>query len=399
VTLDLARIIDEIDELVASVDPERDRGRFDALRHTWATLDSADVNRRFQGAKTSFLLARGAQDYRDQRPAPPAPIDYSVIATDGSLIAPDRHSPARFFLMNVGAVRLTYGSQAGASISSTPHLGYRDDDLFVPGDVRRIPINHNILNLRRAVAELATAAELMSHTGERTLALQDGTLILWSLEGQADSVRNWVLGDYLTLLRLFRDRRWPLASYISAPASTDLMNTLRVAVCDYPPQGRAINCDACRGRIETEGHTPACDILPGVTDRYLVADIACLRPGERSAVYDSSSRILESFTEAGEPELHICFFYLHAGREVARVEIPRYVAQDAELLDFVHAAIFDQCRLGRGYPTVLQEAHEAAVLSFADRQAVEMAVERALARVDMVMLRTGKDRSKRDRAI
>ena len=112
------------------------------------------------------------------------------------------------------------------------------------------------------------------------LALLDGTLILWSLEAQDPSVVDWVLPKYLDALRAFQSRSQPVASYISAPASTELMNMLRVSICDYPALGMAVNCDHCRARIMSESHTPACDVLPGVLDRYLLETVARLEPGE-----------------------------------------------------------------------------------------------------------------------
>jgi NurA-like 5'-3' nuclease len=63
----------------------------------------------------------------------------------------------------------------------------------------------------------------------------------------------------------------------------------------------------------------------------------------------------------------ILFFYLHVGSEVARLEVPRWVAEDAELLDRVHALAFDQAQKGLGYPITLQEAHNQAVVSREDR--------------------------------
>jgi hypothetical protein len=61
--------------------------------------------------------------------------------------------------------------------------------------------------------------------------------------------------------------------------------------------------------------------------------------------------------------------------------------------------VWDQAQLGRGYPIALQEAHEQAVLSMADRRLVEETVERLLATQGIVVTRTGKDGSKRGRFV
>lgn len=394
-TLDLSRVISSITELVATVDPVHERHRFDALRQLWNMLDSDDVNDRLDQASTSFLLARQAGDYRTQFQLPPVPGAYAVAATDGSMILPDRHSPARFYLTNIGKVYLRYGDDPFGDFSTEPDLKFSDDDLWIAGGSRRVPVNEVIIGLRRATAELRSAVELLEGEPLPSLALLDGTLILWSLVSIDPAITDDILPDFLEALREFKRRRQPVASYISAPNAADLMNTMRVAICDYPGRTGRVDCNDCWRRVMTEGHTPYCDVLPGVPDRFLLSDIAGLAPGERTQVFDSDSSILNRYGS----DLRICFFYVHSGREIARIEIPRWVANDDELLDRVHAIVWDQSQLGRGYPVALQEAHEQAVLSMADRRLVEATIERQLAGHGVIVTRTGKDGSKRDRFV
>ena len=61
------------------------------------------------------------------------------------------------------------------------------------------------------------------------------------------------------------------------------------------------------------------------------------------------------------------FFYLHGGAEIARVEVPDWLADDPELLALAHAMLLKQCQLGLGYPVAISEAHEQAVISGHDR--------------------------------
>jgi hypothetical protein len=395
VTLDLTRIVTQIDAMIESVDLRREGERFDALRVAWKHLDSEDVNARLSTARTSFLLARTDTDYKQIDAVPPLPPDYMIAATDGSMILPDRHSPARFYLMNIGRVLLRYGAEPTARFDAEPDLRFAESDLVIEVNGRRQHVNETILGLRRAAAELRSATDLIGFTEAPAIALLDGTLILWALQSQEKAIIDTVLDEFLEALWTFKQRRHPVAAYISAPGAADLMNTLRVSICDYPHHGWEINCDHCRKRILSEGHTPACDVLPGVPDRFLLQDIANLEPGQRTAVYASDSKILDLYGD----DLRICFFYLHAGLEIGRVEIPRWVASDEELLDLVHAIIYEQCQLGRGYPVALQEAHEMAVLNMADRRLVEEMIERRLASLGVVMTRTGKDGSKRGRFI
>jgi hypothetical protein len=144
----------------------------------------------------------------------------------------------------------------------------------------------------------------------------------------------------------------PVAGYLSNSRSADVVNLLRLVAC--PKQ--ALECSTCAL------HEPPCEEghLP-LHDRRVWAQK--LRPGERSPLFYSSSPILRYYDDHQK----ILFFYLHVGSEVARLEVPRWVAEDAELLDRVHALAFDQAQKGLGYPITLQEAHNQAVVSREDR--------------------------------
>lgn len=387
---DFTKIVEQIDELTRDV-PRGGPDEFVALREAYTTVDVGDLVARLTDKQTrhSFMPALPGYSFNGAYPAPTPPADFSVLATDGSFMLPDRHSPARFYLINVSRVHLHYGSAPGAELSARAELRYREEELRIND---RIPVNPSILGMRRAVDELAALAELAHDPSvERpAVALQDGTLILWSLSSQDATVRDWVLNDFLLALDDLRERGIPVASYISYPGGDDVSDALRVAACDYPLRGIPINCDACRA----ERPTPACSIIPTVPDRHLFAHIASLKPGERSDVYRSASKILQHYREHA-----IAFFYLQTGTEIARVEIPAWVADNPAHLDLVHATIYDQCLRGRGYPSVLQEAHEQAVIGTDERRVVEQLIEEALARLGIVMLRSAKDASKRGRFV
>ena len=89
-----------------------------------------------------------------------------------------------------------------------------------------------------------------------------------------------------------------------------------------------------------------------------------MAPGERSGLFGSGARINEDYGDHC-----ISFFYLNVGDEVVRIEVPKYVAANEELLNLVHNCAFDQALKGRGYPVCLSEAHEQAVVRAADREA------------------------------
>ena len=89
------------------------------------------------------------------------------------------------------------------------------------------------------------------------------------------------------------------------------------------------------------------------------------------------------------------FYYLNAGSELARVEVPRWVAEDESLLELTHALLVDQCRKGHGYPVAISEAHEQAVVTVGDREEFRLIVEDALQRQRLPVYTSEKSRSKR----
>ena len=91
------------------------------------------------------------------------------------------------------------------------------------------------------------------------------------------------------------------------------------------------------------------------------------------------------------------FFYVNVGEEIGRVEVPKWVASDPVLLDLTHTLVIDNARRGGGYPVALQEAHEQAVVTSADREAFSAMVERFLEGQQLPVYTSQKQRSKRQR--
>jgi hypothetical protein len=96
-------------------------------------------------------------------------------------------------------------------------------------------------------------------------------------------------------------------------------------------------------------------------------------------------------------EHKIRFFYLKVDTEVARVEIPQWVAERGDMVDLVHSLVLDQCRRGLGYPVALMEAHEKAVVTASDRETFRLLVEQAVVEQGVDVQVSAKSRSKRTR--
>jgi hypothetical protein len=129
-------------------------------------------------------------------------------------------------------------------------------------------------------------------------------------------------------------------------------------------------------------------------DRELFQD---LEIGQRSARFAVTlSADLRAYY--GEHRIH--FFFLRVDdHEIARVEVPEWVAVDAEVLGRVHAIVLDQCRRGLGYPVSIARAHEKAIVSGADRSVLRSMIEASLAQVGMHVSSSAKQASKRIHAV
>jgi hypothetical protein len=112
---------------------------------------------------------------------------------------------------------------------------------------------------------------------------------------------------------------------------------------------------------------------------------------ERSDTFASTSSIVER--HYGEHAVH--FFYLNVGPEMARVEVPGWIAESQDLLNLTHALLVDQSRKGHGYPVAISEAHEQAVVTMGDREEFRLMVGEALQGHRLPVFTSQKNFSKR----
>ena len=371
---------------------QRLNSTLDVLRNQAADL--ANLTRKIAASKTTWLVAGLVDGLDRHHEAPPVPAEFTVLAADGSHIDIDRHRSIRCYLINIGSAILHYGTYPGAILDSYPHLYFNDEDLVItPAGTggREQLIEGALLGIKRSVDECRQLAELAEGLPPDIpgLALLDGSLILWGLEAYPEFVTEALLHQgflgYLDRIRQRNNKQFALASYISFPRSTDVVNTLRVALCPLDP----VDCDRCC----PAGEKRDCDTVAGIRDRDLFLNL--LGPGERSALFISPSKVVEKHYGVHQ----VYFFYLRNKDEVARVEIPRWVAVDEGLLTLVHTLVLDQCHRGHGYPVALSEAHEKAVITTADRENFWHLVELSLEKEHMPSFGSAKSFSKRTRWI
>ena len=375
--LDLGQVVPQIEEMASRLkdgwkEAESRLGlALETLQRHQATWRA--LGEKCESARTTWLVAGLVEGLGEPRPLHSLPPEFSVLGADGSHIALDRHMPVRCYLINGGLARLHYGAEPSADLTRRATVLFREEDLVVadPTGLKAQPVEGPILAARRWLEEVAFLAQAMGEEGRfPTLALLDGSLVQWGLSGQAcpDFARQALLDRGLVPLldrmeAMAQKGPVALASYISLPGSTEVVNALRVALCPYEPP----DCDRhCRGKKERD-----CQGVEGVQDRALFAPL--LKVGERSPLFVTRSSVVEHYGHH-----RVFFFYLKGEEEMARVEIPSWVAEKKELVDLAHALVFDQARRGGGYPVALAEAHEQAVVSVQDREAFWSLVEEAV---------------------
>ena len=111
--------------------------------------------------------------------------------------------------------------------------------------------------------------------------------------------------------------------------------------------------------------------IEGVKDRDIFFKL--LEPGQRSPVFARN-------TTLGHTNIatDIAFFYLNAGNEIVRIEMPYWSIEHNDIIELAHGTSLDQSKRGPGYPTVLVEAHEQAIVTTADRESFVELVELSL---------------------
>ena len=323
-------------------------------------------------------------------PQPEMPETVTILAADGSQIALDRHSEVEYCLINVGAFQMACGSPDQPETFVKSRIMYADE-LYTEWGV----ITEATLALRRDLGERTMLAELAEQavfpaaipavtpaatpagtnlpgfpgTNSKipVVSFTDGPMELWGAKdskGEAGTEFKESLRAYQEALSRLHKLGAITAGYVDKPGANLVIRLLEVAMASE----------------EELPEIRKCHPLRGVRDGDLYRDL--LGAGERSPVYAMQSQSARSY--AGPLALH--FFYLNVGRpgsfDLARVEIPAWVAENSTMLDHLHAVLVRQCRImgARPFPYALHRAHETAVVSLQEKEQVTQMITLELRR-------------------
>ena len=324
---------------------------YDIARASWQRIvaDPLFVHKVKQ-VKSDWMIP----DWREQLdlvyPIKKSLSSYTVLGVDGSQIYPDRHQGTACFLVNIGIVELHYGScnAKPVQLHSTPTIftGETDDD-----PEQEFALSPDVVNCRRQELEFQAALQhsvrIKKNLGpaDPFVFLFDGSLIFWHLESKETGLKDYFINAYIAQLHQLYEQKTLCAGYISLPKNKELINLIRIELCNFVLQG--------------------CTQLNAVD--HIVDTTVCqffLPEHARSIIFKSNASIGKRYPAHLVPH----FFYLNVGHEIGRVEIPAWIAENEAYVQLVSEVILDQSIKGNGYPVALAEAHEQAVIKGPDRE-------------------------------
>lgn len=293
-----------------------------------------------------------------------------LLASDGSQIYPDRHSVVEYGVVNTGLLSMDYHSSHAPEVYQQTSLYYAGEPSFDGMDLTEDTISfvRDIDERRLLSAHLAERQmEYVNiHEGEMTeiLALTDGPLDLFAKPEVESSQRKRLFEKYLDSLVKIHQKNGMIAGYIERPRGTMIVRTLEVMDTPEPDLMK-------KGNFERE--------FAGISDITLFSHI--LKPGQRTGIFRLISKSEQQYIHH-DPQLGLHFFYLNVGyyqrdgeplNVFARVEIPKWVAEDHHSVAIIHKVLLEQTRiLGTNpYPYLLHRAHETAIVRFAEKDEID----------------------------
>jgi len=283
-----------------------------------------------------------------------------VIGVDGSQVYPDPHAAVLYYLIQIGGLAFSNDGSRPRPYSCEA-LHFKDDELY---DAQGYLISTERVGMERLTQEMAYLAELtaIEHRlapAAPLLALTDGPLLWPYVERSRADFQ--AVDAYLDALTAIRQAGGLPVGYVARPGGRALVELLwagQLASEDVP------------GRL-------AENPLRQLTDAALMAHV--LAPGERSGWFTRPSATNHRHAGRGHA-VWFCYVNVGAARApvIVRVEVPEWSAQNEDVITTLHAVLLHQSQALNGYPYVLARAHEEALVTTADKAALDSEIQRQL---------------------
>jgi hypothetical protein len=205
------------------------------------------------------------------------------------------------------------------------------------------------LDVRRFQMEVERCAELMrAHSGRdpKPVCFLDDPLVIPFAGEHGTGRREAYVAGISSLLEESERLRVPLVGYTADPSASDLAHMLR-SLGLLPREARVSDAQFVGPALRNWGDrtcTYFCARPRAYLDQYLRSDGSSLAD-----------------------QIAFCYLRVTASGRPARLEFPRWLAEDPDQLARVLDVVRAECIIGLGYPYAIEAAHDAAVLTSADR--------------------------------
>ena len=289
----------------------------------------------------------------------------SVFGADGSSIEADRELPLEFSAINIGYININYGDDSNADFDES--LTFYPDNKDIPEVDRKLLSDINAMSALRHVLEIEYLIGKMEESKSNNIKLGfvDGNLY-----------PNFALAHItnITFKQFLYKRLDEVAEKIIN------LSQQNAYIISYNSSPNSIHISSkMKGKFAEE-----------LSDSELFDNL--LNINERSDI----------FTEISEEENNnlkpISFVFTKNYKELSKIEFLKDTI-NSEIMSQIHGIILSQVEKGRGYPKILIESHEHAVISQSDRAAINTLIERELNLLDINYKTSQKQQSKQTRNI
>lgn len=343
--LNRQKLFKEFDRMHQLLSQQIDDG-YHQLTMAWQkACNHTQLAEKIAAKKWSMLVPAWQGQIKTTVALPAANHPYTVLAVDGSQIYYDKHQGPACYLMNIGSVLIEYKQQKSCvTFDSQPLLITQSCDEI------STDMSPEFVNAYREYHELQTSVtKALQYQQQQQdnpfVCFLDGTLIFFQVDVQTLDDKNNFFYQYMAQCQKLYEHKIVHAAYMSFPRTKDLAHVVELVAHDFD---------------DTKMNSSS--FWQSITDMDIAALL--LQSGQRSIIFESKSAVAYAYPKHLKPY----FCYLHVGAEIIRLEFPQWIAADQTLVDQLCSIALDQAQKGFGYPVVLFEAHEQAVIKSADRE-------------------------------
>ncbi len=325
--------------------------------------------------QTNLYLAKPTSEPILSHIAPlPAPPRYTLIAADGSQIAPSRHRALQFAIVNVGLIKAQIGS------GEPPETWIETDLLGLDQVISKdgMLMSEDEVALQRDLAERKLIRQaITSEDIEPIITLTDGPLDVFYRSTIQGDRGEQVQREVFEIDQNLRERKIMTAGYIDKPGSAMISRMLAL----FSAAREGVPFDPQKNELN-------------LSDRVILREILS-QPGERSAVFEAITR------KPNKPvnSLPVAFFYLNVSGIpeepcLARVEFPLWMFETPGLVEQLHSVVYKEAQVldSHPYPYLLHRAHELAVVRRIEADEIEAQLQSQLdPRLQTRLQRSNKD--------